>query len=366
MSTAVPEETKDTSTAAVPAAEPAAAAPAPAGPPEVDFERILAGDEEYTKATNEALGAAAPPIETEAGDPARKPEAAEAAAKPAPPALDPDEVVETIVYRGEEVPVTRAQQKDLLSKGKHLETRLREVAPVLALIREIPELGSKLQTPEGRQEIADRIRSHHTGKAEPAAADDLDIKVDGYDPDDVKAYATVADKVLQARLEKLGIAPKQNGELEPKQDDARKAAIADREVKTRLTLSALRAVDDDFDENIKVLNAVVSEIERTASPAEFKEFWDTINDPDKLDPVTGKAVFLNFYADVKRGRENAAKELQPAPPKVPVITRRPPASSGRLGPGAATPPAAGTPTNLLTFASQSDFDSKFQEALSRG
>jgi hypothetical protein len=350
MNTKQVEETQEPSIA-VPEAVTENTAPAAV---EVDFARVLAGDEDYIKETNEALGAeVVAPVE-----PTPEPEAKseEVAAKPA---VDPDEVVETITYRGEEVPVKRSQMKDLLQKGRHLETRLEEVSPLLALAREVPELNEKLRTPEGRRQVIERIRQQEKAQE----IKDETPEVEGYDKADVAAV----DKIVQARLKQLGVSPQSMKEQTPVATEALKRDEADLAAKTRITLESLRSVDPHYEQNMKLLYEVVAEVQRTVSPQKFQEFYAVVNDPRRIDPSTGRPAFLNFYADVNKERVKRETQTQPAVPAIPAIpVRKPQASGGRLAPGSAISPGAASRTVDFMKLPQDDFNRAFNEALARG
>ena len=328
---------------------------APAGnTTEVDFDRVLAGDEEYIKATNDALGAGTTAVEPEPTQEVKSEKAVAAA-----PVADQDEVVETITYRGQEVPVKRSQMKDLLQKGRHLEQRLEEVSPLLALAREVPELQEKLRTPEGRKQVIERIRQQE--KAQDAGEDIPEVE--GYDKDDVRAV----DKILQARMKALGIVPPEQADRPSKEQiAARENDERELSSQTRITLQSLRSVDPHYEENMALLKEVVAEVERTTPPEQFRQFYNVVNDPRIIDQSTGRPAFLNFYADVAKERERRASLNTPAAPVVPHIPRKAQVSTGMLSPGSAVSPAANVSAGVLKFESQDAFDRAFNEALSRG
>lgn len=331
---------------------------------EVDFDRILAGDDAYTKEVSAQLTAVedatvTEPEKTTESEEVPDPKAAKSEA--ATPALDPEEVIETIIFRGKQEPVLRKDQRTLLQKGRYMDYRMQELSPMIQLAKEAPELLELGRTPEGRKKIVERIRREEQAKAVDDDSDD--IAVDGYDKADVKAV----DKILRARLEKLGVNVKNSQEsnkVTPEQEKAQADDLADLTKQTRITLQSLQSLDPHYEKNMELLKSVVQEAERTMTTDQFQQFFQNVNDPRRIDHTTGRPIFLNFYADVNAERirrENLGSK--PAVPNLPE--RQPRAASGRMVPGAASSPTNGPIAKDLTKLPQAEFDKAFAEALAR-
>lgn len=337
-------------------------APAPVGTDaaatevKVDFDRVLAGDEAYTAEINEKLRGDAPaeaPKDEAKEQDAGKP-VPEKPAEPAEPAED-----NTLIFRGKQIPIPedRKKQKDLMQKGMSLDTRLRELSPLIALEREIPDLMKLAATPEGRKQIQDRIRAEE----KQAAKDDLP-EVDGYDKSDVAAV----DKILQARMKALGIVPKRDSDPTPEQIKAAEADRADLEKETKLTLNVMRRSDREFDGKWETLQAILAKAERDLSQSQFADLRNKINDPRILHPETGEPVFIHFWENVVTPEFNKSRQTQPAVPTLPTGSRRAPAPSGRMAPGSATAPSIPAPAKDWNSMPKDEFEKAFNEALSRG
>ena len=332
----------------------------------INMDRILNGDEAYTKEVNERLaggeGASSeePKVEVPKTEPKEeaKTEGDEAAKVAAVSAPDPDEVVETIVYRGQEIPVKRKDAKALMQKGRHLEVRLEEVAPLLALQREMPDIVDLVRTPEGRRKVVERIRQK---EADQAASEKGEVEgVEGYQSEDVKAVAKISRSEVNAALKELGIEPQ--ARANPKLVEAEAKEIAG---KTRIVLDSLKMLDPNFEENMVLLKATVAEAERTLTPEQFQIFYRNVNDPRVIDPATGRPAFVNFYGDVNKER---ARRLEASKPAIPDVTgsRKVHTASGRVAPGSASQPLAPAPKTDLTSLPQADFNRMFEDALNLG
>lgn len=319
-------------------------------PAEVDFDRILAGDEAYTKTVNEQLT-----TQEVAPDPEKPAEEVKAEEKTEAKGaeLDPEEVVETITFRGKEQQVRRKEVKNLLQKGRYSEVRMQELSPIIRLTHEAPEILPLLQTPEGRQQVIERIRMKE-------AKESTEEKIDDVDPQDLDLLR----KVVQRELKQAGV--QVAAKPTPEQTKAQQAEEALVLAKSRIVLESLQTLDPHYEENMVLLKETVKEAERTLPPEQFSQFYATINDPRILDPNTGRPAFLNFYADIDKERVRRAELSKPAAPNLPPVPRKTQDPGGRLAPGAAispsSPPAGKDWFNLPS----AEFDQAFNEALGRG
>jgi hypothetical protein len=326
---------------------------------EVNFERVLAGDEKYIAEINAKL-AEEPPAEA----PATEVPEVKTEEKPAAPVLDPEEIVETIVFRGQEIGVKRKDQKTLLQKGRSLDSRMSELSHLIALEREAPDIANLARTPEGRKQVIERIRRQEQVK-EIADADIPDIE--GYDKADVAAVAKISQATLQAQLKKMGITPTALPLSDEQTQKAQATDQADLAKETALTLRVMRRADREFEPKFELLKQIMAKAKLELPPEQYGNLFNKVNDPRQLHPETGEPIFTHFWENVVTPEYNKLKQSnQPAAPAVPAIHRKEQIPAGRMAPGSAMSPSMPSKPVDLTSLPQEAFDRAFREALARG
>jgi hypothetical protein len=334
---------------------------------EVDFDRVLSGDEAYITETNKRLAGDVPPEEPQKDEEKAEKQETKEPEKDAKPPLDPEEVVETITFRGKSEPVKRREQKALLQKGRLLDTRLSELSHLIALEREAPDLANLARTPEGRKQVIERIRAQE--KAKDAAAEDDLPEVEGYDKNDVAAVARITRATLEKQLKAMGITPKQADAagLTPAALEKTAKEQAELNKEAELTIRVMRRADRDFEPKFALLQEIMKRARIELPEAQFTDLYNKINDPRILHPETGEPVFTHFWEHVVTPELNRQKtRTQPAAAAVPAIPRKVQAPSGRMAPGSAISPASPAREVDYTKLPQDQFEKVFREALARG
>lgn len=323
-------------------------------PEEIDFDRIKNGDEEYTKQVNERLAKES----TEPAAPAPNVE-------PAPPPAPPEEDFYNFddgdpVYRGEPFKVKKSELKAYVQKGRHLETRLSEVSPLLNVIKSNPGLADAItraaKDPAGAEQLRRIDEAIRSNKITSQVEDDLsDLDLPGLNKDDVQAVAKI-QLALRQREEKK----RQESEQAHVQEEIKR-----RDYHATAMVEGLRAIEGATFEKVRpVMQQRVQQLRAAVDQgaldeAQYNQFVIGLTDPTATDDQ-GKPLFVRFYEDTKAEMLGAST---PAPPPQ-SPPRGAPTINARMTPGSASPPGRSGESSLdWQNMSQTEFERRISEKL---